>query len=60
MEKEQLEQARKLLRLAKMYITDNHMVHAVYYSPAQQMRKAADEMEKKESFLIELDKFLNS
>lgn len=57
-----MEQAIKYLRELRKYVRDSsglESIHAVYIPPAQQMRNAADEMERKDALLREIDEFLS-
>jgi hypothetical protein len=56
--------ALELLKKIRPYVRNGNggaiAVHAVYISPAQQLRNQADEMEAKERLLYEVDQFLMS
>lgn len=59
-EQQAIEYLRQLRSLTR---NDNQMaciVNAVYISPAQQLRNSADEIERKEKLLAEIDQFLST
>lgn len=58
-----IEKAISLLISARRYMDYSggaSIVHAVYISPAEQMRRAADQMEAKDRLIREIDEFLNN
>jgi len=55
--------AIELLRQLRSYVNDSSGVGTMtlaYVSPAQAMRNAADEMERKDALLREIDEFLQA
>lgn len=56
-----MEQAIKLLQALRAMTKDSSatgFTNAIYITPAQQMRNAADEIERKDRLLAEIDQFL--
>jgi len=48
-----------LLRRAHSYLTPSCTMGPVYISPAQQLRDQADEIEERETFIVELEQAIN-